>query len=91
MENKLIFNLLPPEDLEDKLLRLRALMSANNLDSILICDNGNKYYLTGRVFSGYILIDRHAVFVRFIYCDLMDAPNPNLFKIKTGRLYTGLR
>ena len=66
MENKLIFNLLPPEDLEDKLFRLRALMSANNLDSIIICDNGNKYYLTGRVFSGYILIERHAVrwFVR---------------------------
>lgn len=50
------FNLLPKTDLEEKLSRLRSLMADNNLDTLFIADNANKYYLTGRIFSGYILI-----------------------------------
>lgn len=60
------FNLLPAEDLAEKLARLRALMSENGTDTVLIADNANKYYLTGRVFSGYILVGPETVkwFVR---------------------------
>lgn len=49
-------NLLPVAELADKLSRLRRSMSENGLDSVLIADNANKYYLTGRVFSGYVLV-----------------------------------
>lgn len=52
------FNMLPAEDLDDKLVRLRGAMAEAGLDSMLISDNANKYYLTGRVFSGYIFVGR---------------------------------
>lgn len=54
--NNDIFNLLPAEDLNEKLSRIRENMLAEGLDSILIGSNVNKYYLTGRVFSGFIFI-----------------------------------
>lgn len=62
----LSLHLLPPTDLSDKLIRLRALMADKGLDTLFIADNGNKYYLTGRVFSGYILLRHDSVkwFVR---------------------------
>lgn len=56
MKHPETFNLLPEDDLADKLRRLRALMAPAGLDAILIADNANKYYLTGRVFSGFILL-----------------------------------
>lgn len=48
--------LLPADDLELRLTRLRDLMAANSVDAILISSNANIYYLTGRVFCGYIYI-----------------------------------
>ena len=60
------FNLLPPDDLSEKLTRLRGLMLQNGFDSLFIADNADKYYLTGRVFSGYIFINHRTAlwFVR---------------------------
>ena len=55
------FNLLPVEDLFEKVGRIREIMSQNDVDAILIADNGNKYYLTGRIFSGFILLTREDV------------------------------
>lgn len=51
--------LLPPADLADKLQRLRDAMAKAGIDTAFIADNVNKYYLTGRVFSGYILVTPH--------------------------------
>lgn len=64
--NDTVFNLLPADDLSEKLGRIRRLMAGAELDSLFICDNANKYYLTGRVFSGYIFIGRESAtwFVR---------------------------
>ncbi len=69
------FNLLPADDLADKLRRLRALMSDAGLDAIFVADNANKYYLTGRVFSGFILIsaERATWFLRRPAC--FDGPD----------------
>lgn len=50
------FNLLPENDLAEKQQRVRHFMKENGLDSVFIADNGNKYYLTGRIFSGYIIV-----------------------------------
>lgn len=55
---KEIFNLLPTEDLENKLTRLRSGMKDAGVDTLFIADNVDKYYLTGRVFSGYIVVTR---------------------------------
>ena len=44
---------------EEQALRLekgRGIMNDKKIDALLISDNANKYYLTGRVFSGYIYL-----------------------------------
>ena len=45
-------------DSEQKLRcdKVRAMMRENGVDSLLVSDNANVYYLTGRVFSGYVYI-----------------------------------
>lgn len=48
--------LLSDEELALRLNRLRIAMSASGIDEALICDNANIYYLTGRVFSGFVLV-----------------------------------
>lgn len=52
--------LLPPSEQELRLSRLRRLMDENGTRAMLVRDNANIYYLTGRVFSGYIYIDTAA-------------------------------
>ncbi|MDE7457978.1 MAG: Xaa-Pro peptidase family protein [Muribaculaceae bacterium] len=48
--------LLQSDDLDLRLVRLREIMSAEDVDAILISSNANIYYLTGRVFCGYIYV-----------------------------------
>jgi len=48
--------LLPKAESDLRIDKVRGLMSGKRLDAILISDNANKYYLTGRVFSGYIYL-----------------------------------
>jgi len=59
-------NILPTADLDDKLARTRRLMADAGLDWIVVSDNASKYYYTGRVFIGNILLgtDRILYFVR---------------------------
>lgn len=51
-----ILQLLPQAELALRLARLRDIMAANGADALLIGDNANIYYLTGRIFCGYIFI-----------------------------------
>lgn len=46
--------LLAPEDTALMHARVRAGMSAAGMDSLLVSDNANIFYLTGRIFDGYI-------------------------------------
>lgn len=48
--------LLPDDELQLRLRRLRNLMTGYGIDAILVSSNANIYYLTGRVFAGYIFI-----------------------------------
>lgn len=48
--------LLEPTDLAEKLASVRRHMSETGLSSLLVSDNANKFYLTGRVFDGYIYL-----------------------------------
>lgn len=59
-------NLLPADELEMRLSRVRAEMSASGLPAILISDLANIYYLTGRVFTGYIYIPAEGMPLYFI-------------------------
>lgn len=59
-------NILPVEDFDEKIDRLRTGMQKSGLDTIVVSDNANRYYLTGRVFNGFIIVTRADVryFVR---------------------------
>jgi HAD superfamily hydrolase (TIGR01549 family) len=48
--------LFPLADLTDKLDRIFAHMQQLGFDSLVVSDNANKYYLTGRVFAGYLYL-----------------------------------
>ena len=48
--------LLSYDEFQLRLLRLRSLMSKAGIDAVLISDNANIYYLTGRVYAGYIYV-----------------------------------
>lgn len=48
--------LLPKTELDLRHEKVRAVMAEKSIDALLISDNANKYYLTGRVFSGYVYL-----------------------------------
>lgn len=48
--------LLQSEEQALRLEKVRGIMNEKKIDALLISDNANKYYLTGRVFSGYIYL-----------------------------------
>lgn len=50
-------NLLPPSEQSTRFGRISEMMRAEGIDHVLISDNANIYYLTGRVIDGYILIN----------------------------------
>lgn len=54
--NQLQVNLLPGDEQKKRLARLDALMEAAGIPAALVRDNANIYYLTGRVFRGYIFL-----------------------------------
>lgn len=48
--------LLSADELQQRLCRVKDYLKEYSLDSALICDNANVYYLTGRVFRGFLYI-----------------------------------
>ncbi len=60
MKRSDILQLLSGDELALKLSRLKELMAQDDIDAMLLNINANLYYLTGRVFSGYIYIHRDA-------------------------------
>lgn len=48
--------LLTHEEHSTRISKVREAMTARSIDALLVSDNANIYYLTGRVYSGYIYI-----------------------------------
>ena len=46
--------------------RVRARMATDQLPAMLISDNANKYYLTGRVYAGYIYLPLEGPVIYFV-------------------------
>ncbi|MCM1522013.1 MAG: Xaa-Pro peptidase family protein [Muribaculaceae bacterium] len=46
----------PHDEFELRLSKIRAEMGLEGIDALLISDNANKYYLTGRVYAGFAWI-----------------------------------
>lgn len=59
--------LIPYSEFKARITRLREFMSQSELDALLITDNANKFYVTGRVFAGMIYLPAEGeplIFVR---------------------------
>ena len=54
-------NILSTDEVLLRLDRIRDLMKINNTDALLISDNANLFYLTGRVFTGYVYITTETI------------------------------
>lgn len=54
----MVLQLLTSEALDFRLSRLDVLMADSGIDTIFINDNANLFYLTGRVFCGYLMYRR---------------------------------
>lgn len=50
--------LLPEDELRVRLEAVKASMAREGMDAIVVCDNANMLYFTGRVVAGYIYIPR---------------------------------
>ena len=46
--------ILPEQEHGERLARVLKYMAKAGLESMLLCDNANKFYITGRIFDGYI-------------------------------------
>lgn len=56
--------LLEQSEFESRLQKVRAQM--NDTDALLISDNANIYYFTGRVFAGYVYLPLHGMPLMFV-------------------------
>lgn len=68
MKNALANTLIlwPHDEYRLRLDRLRGGMEKAGIEAILIADNANKYYLTGRVYAGYIYVPSRGLPVYFV-------------------------
>ena len=46
----------PIDEINLRIAKIRSAMAQQNLDAILITDNANIYYVTGRVINGYVYL-----------------------------------
>ena len=58
--------LLPHEEFETRLAKVRKAMADSGADAMLVTDNANIYYLTGRVFTGYIYLPAQGEVIFFV-------------------------
>lgn len=58
--------LLPREEFERRIAKVRAVMGLRGPGALLISDNANKYYLTGRVYAGYAYIPLKGLPIFFV-------------------------
>ncbi len=67
--------LLSPAEQSLRVSNLQSLMAETGLEAALLCDNANIYYLTGRVFSGFIYLPATGMPAYFVKRPVhLDAP-----------------
>lgn len=66
MSDKLKLVLRGREDYELRLSHVRRHLEQASLDALLLADNANIYYITGRVFAGYVYIPREGMPLYFV-------------------------
>ena len=66
MSDKLKLVVWSREDYELRLSNIRRRLERESIDALLLADNSNIYYLTGRVFAGYIYIPLQGLPIYFV-------------------------
>lgn len=66
MNEKLQLVLWHHDEYELRLSRMREAMSSAGIDAMLLSDNADLYYITGRVFAGYIYLPSQGMPVYFV-------------------------
>ncbi len=72
--------LLSHDELTRRLTRLRSLMADAAIDAILVTDHADQYYLTGRVFEGFVFVD--AAEIRFFIRRPVELSGENVVYIR---------
>ncbi|MDE6556116.1 MAG: Xaa-Pro peptidase family protein [Duncaniella sp.] len=57
---------MPADESDRRLNHVRALMSKASIGAMLVTDNANLYYLTGRVFAGYVYLPAEGPVIYFV-------------------------
>lgn len=58
--------LLPREEQLKRIERIRSIMATEHISALLVSDNANIYYLTGRVYSGYVYLPLEGMPIYFV-------------------------
>ncbi|MDE5810187.1 MAG: Xaa-Pro peptidase family protein [Muribaculaceae bacterium] len=74
--------LLSPEELSLRLGKVVDLMKNESIDTAVINDNANIFYLTGRVIDGYLLIDSQSSSMQAFVRRPSDISGPTTFSIR---------
>lgn len=58
--------LIPAEEALVRVKKIQELMKSHSIDALLICDNANKFYISGRVYNGYAYIPAEGEMTHFV-------------------------
>lgn len=78
----LSLQLLSAEGLDFRLQRIYQLMDKNGVDALIVSNNNNKYYLTGRIFDGWIVIDRLRRGMSFFLRRQSELTGENVYNVR---------
>lgn len=82
--------LLDEKSLNFRLDRILAGMSGDGASSLLISSNTNKFYFTGRIFDGWILISAATRSVHYFVRRQSELSGPNVHKVRKPEDIAGL-
>ena len=57
---------IPSSEAKNRINKIKLLMQEQGIDAILISDNANKFYISGRVYNGYTYISNNGDAIHFI-------------------------
>lgn len=78
----LSLQLLCAKGIDFRLQRIYQLMEKNGVNALIVSSNNNKYYLTGRIFDGWIVIDRKRQLMSFFLRRQSELSGENVYHVR---------
>lgn len=57
---------IPAEEASARVIKIQRLLTAQGIEAMLIGDNANKFYLSGRVYNGYAYVSAQSGIIHFV-------------------------